>query len=76
MIFIDQGEEGGWQDFFIGGDFLSEGSFGQRGIFAGGEFWPEGGGGLLEGGFGRRGVLPGGWFCPVPIVNNGGYTKY
>ena len=51
------------------GDFLSEEGFGQRGISAGGGFWPEGG-------FCRSGVLAGGWFCPVPIDNNGGYTKY
>ena len=38
MIFIDQGEEGGWQDVFF---------FGQRGILAGGGFWLEG---VLSGG--------------------------
>ena len=45
MIFIDQGEEGGWQD----GVSLPEGAFclrgfwpeAQRGIFAGRDFWPE-----------------------------------
>ena len=64
MIFIDQGEEGGWQDgFFSGGGFLSEGVFGQRGVLAGGGgfarggFWPERG-------FGQRGVLAGGGFWP------------
>ena len=52
MIFIDRGEEGGWQDvffFFAGGGFLSEGGL------------------LQEGGFGRiGGVLVGGGFCHVP----------
>ena len=40
MIFIDQGEERGWQeeDFFSGGGFLSEGGFGQRGVLARGGF--------------------------------------
>ena len=47
--------------FFTGGGFLSEGGFGQRGIFAGGGFWPEGFF-LPEGGFCQRGVLDGGGF--------------
>ena len=65
MIFIDQGEEVGWQEGFIfaGGVFWSEEGFGQRGIFAGGGFGrrvffflPEG---VLvgRGGFVRRGAL-------------------
>ena len=61
--------------FFFGGGFLSEGGFGRRrgfrwrGVLAGGgvllEFF------FLAGG----GVLSGVGFCPVPIDNNGGYTK-
>ena len=43
-------------NFFAGGGFLSEGGFGQRGIFAGGFFF-AGGGFWSEGGFVRRGVL-------------------
>ena len=78
MIFIDQGEEGGWQDvfFFAGGGFLPEGGFSQRGIFVGGfflffyegGFWPKGRfcrrGFWPEGGFGLRGILSGWGFCP------------
>ena len=57
MIFIDQGEEGGWQDVFF---FLPERAFCLRGALARGGF-------LQEGGFGRRGgVCPEGFF-PVPI---------
>ena len=59
MIFIDQREEGGWQDVF-----LPEGAF-----FVWGGFW-------AKEDFCRSGVSAGGVFCPVPIDNNGGYTKY
>ena len=91
MIFIDQGEDKMFffpeetfclRGVLARGGVLQEGSFGQReggvcwrGFLAGGGFWSEGG-------FGRRGVLAGGGvlsgggFCPVPIDNNGGYTKY
>ena len=64
MIFIDQGEEGGWQDvfffaggvLFVWGGFWLEGDFCRRGfwlegVFARRVFWPEGG-------FCRKGVWP------------------
>ena len=70
MIFIDQGEDVLTRCFFFAGG----------GHFVWGGFWPEGnfcrrsvlaGGGVLVGG----GFCPEGFF-PVPIDNNGRYTKY
>ena len=45
------------------GGFLQEGGFVRRRGFAGGGVWPE------------AGFCPEGFF-PLPIDNNGGYTKY
>ena len=49
---------------------MSEEGFGQRGIFAGGGFWPEvffwPEGVLAGGGFWSEGGFVGGGFCPVP----------
>ena len=50
MIFIDQGEEGGWQDVFF---FFPEGAFCLRGVLARGEFC-------------RRGFCPEGGFVLFP----------
>ena len=77
--------EGGFgqRGIFAGGGFWPERGFCRRGFLARGGFW-------LDGGFCRRGVLAGGGFSskrvgvcpegflffPVPIDNNGGYTKY
>ena len=63
---------GGFFRLGLGG-FLQEGGFGRSGLVCRR--------GFAGGGFGRRGVLVGGGVCPegffpVPIDNNGSYTKY